>query len=261
MVVTLPQARHPRRPLAGNLVVVTDASVLTGPPIGSTTELLGRLSAIQAALAAGDGLGWFNRMYQLVTQSISTTLSASAFADPAWTTRLDVVFGNLYLDAVRNSVQAPNQVPRAWAALLEQRMQSSIAPLQFALAGMNAHINRDLPVAVVMTCRQLGTAPNDGSHHADFFKVNDVLAQVEPQIRELVEGEPLAQADHLFPGLQDVVGNFNMVKARETAWVNAETLWALDELAPSTGAAYLDGLDHLAGFAGRGLLVRLNRSP
>ena len=225
------------------------------------SELLARLAAIQAALPTDDGLAWFNRMYHLVTESVAANVGASTFADPVWLTQLDIVFGNLYLDAVRGSVAAPTQVPRAWAALLEQRGQPGIAPLQFALAGMNAHINRDLPVAVVTTCQQLGTAPDAGAHHADFFQVNTVLAQVEPQIRELVEGEPLAQADHLFPGLQDVVGNFNMVKARETAWVNAQTLWTLDHLAPGTGAAYLDGLDHLAGFAGRGLLVRLTRTP
>jgi hypothetical protein len=199
-------------------------------------------------------------MYLLVTQSVEANLGTTTFSDPAWLDKLDAVFGNLYLDAVRNSVQAPDQVPRVWAALLEQRTQSGIAPLQFALAGMNAHINRDLPVAVVTTCQQLATVPGAGSHHADFFQVNDVLAQVEPQIREQVEGQPLADADRVFPGLQDVAGNFSMVKARETAWINAQTLWALDQVAPATSAAYLEGLDHLAGFAGRGLLVRLNRT-
>jgi hypothetical protein len=238
---------------------VTDASVLTAPAITSTSELAARLASIQAALPAGDGLAWFNRMYQLVTESIGQNLGASAFADPGWMTHLDVVFGNLYLDAVRDSVLAPGRVARAWAALLEQRSQTGIAPLQFALAGMNAHINRDLPVAVVTTCQQLMTAPDAGSHHLDFFRVNAVLAQVEPTIRELVEGEPLSQADKVFPGLQDVVGNFNMIKARETAWVNAQTLWALTRLTPASGAAYLRAVDHLTGFAGRGLLVRLAR--
>ena len=198
-------------------------------------------------------------MYQLVTESIGQNLGASAFADPAWMTRLDVVFGNLYLDAVRDSVLAPGQVSRAWAALLEQRSQPGIAPLQFALAGMNAHINRDLPIAVVTTCQQLQTTPDSGSHHLDFFRVNAVLAQVEPTIRELVEGEPLSDADVVFPGLQDVVGNFNMIKARETAWVSAQTLWAPNRIAPASGAADQLALDHLTVFAGRGLLVRLAR--
>jgi hypothetical protein len=46
-----------------------------------------------------------------------------------------------------------------------------------------------------------------------------------------------------------------MVHARETAWEHALTLWALHGTALET--VYLDGLDHLVGFAGRGLLVRL----
>jgi hypothetical protein len=259
-LVTLPHALESATEKSRILDAVADASVLTAPPIGSSNELADRLTAIQAALPPGDGLAWFNRMYQLVTQTVRDTLAgANVFGDPAWMGRLDVVFGNLYLDALRNSVQAPQQVSRAWAALLDQRRQTGIAPLQFALAGMNAHINRDLPVAVVTTCQQLGTRPDAGSHHADFWRVNGVLAQSEPTIRELVEGQPLAEADNVFPGLQDVVGNFNIVKARETAWVNALTLWTLDQSGAAVGAAYLDGLDHLTGFAGRGLLVRLVR--
>src|SRR5262249_3054040 len=119
------------------------------------------------------------------------------------------------------------------------------------------HINRDLVVALVTTCKDLRTEPEEGPHHADFFRVNAVLAQVEPAIRETVEGTALDEANRLFPGLQDVVANFNMIKARETAWINANTLWLLDRVAPDHGAAYLQALDHLTGFAGRGLLVRL----
>jgi hypothetical protein len=269
---------------------VVDASVLTAPAVTSSSELAQRLADIQAVLPDGDGLVWFNRMYQLVASSVGGNLGTSAltdpawtrqldvafrgqdldavrsmvqapsaFADPAWIRQLDIAFGNLYLDALRTSVQTPDQVPRSWAALLERRTAPGIAPLQFALAGMNAHINRDLPVALLKTCAQSGTSLDAGSHHADFVQVNTVLAKVEPAIRELVEGEPLAEADRTFPGLLDVIGNFSLVKARDTAWVNGETLWVLDQHAPAGGAAYLDALDHLAGFAGRGLLVRLAR--
>ena len=52
-----------------------------------------------------------------------------------------------------------------------------------------------------------------------------------------------------------------MVKARETAWTNAETLWALKQvsfgLEAGPGRSFLDGLNHLVGFASRGLLVPL----
>lgn len=229
---------------------------LTDPAVGSPAELLVRLEAIQAALAPADGLSYFNRMYQLVTSSVESNLTASTFGDPAYMSQLDAVFGNLYLDALRASQQAPNQVPGAWAPLFERRFDTGIAPLQFAFAGMNAHINRDLAVAVVKTSRQLQTSPDASEHHADFEKVNTLLAQVEPTIRRMLEPTLLGDLDPVFPGLQDVVANFNMVKARETAWNSAESLWVLDQFAPDHGAAYISALDHLAGLAGRGLLIR-----
>jgi uncharacterized protein DUF5995 len=246
--------------VAGKTMAVTDLdAVLTGPPIGSTDEFVERLAAIQKSLPATDGLAYFNHMYGLVTRSVVQNLGITTFADPVWMSHLDIVFGNLYLNAVRDSMLTPSAIPPAWAPLLERRSDAGIAPLQFALAGMNAHINRDLPVAVVTTCTDLNTTPDDGSHHADFFAVNAVLAEVEPRIRQETEGTLLEDADTIFPGLQDVVANFNMVKARETAWANAGALWVCSRVAPDHGAAYIDALDHLTGFAGRGLLVRLKQ--
>jgi Family of unknown function (DUF5995) len=37
----------------------------------------------------------------------------------------------------------------------ERRAAAGIEPAQFALAGMNAHINHDLPLAMVSTCMAL----------------------------------------------------------------------------------------------------------
>ena len=230
--------------------------VLTGPPITSTAEFGERLAAIQRALAPPDGLAYFNSMYSLVTAAVIGNLDQSAFTDAAWMTALDVTFGNLYLDALRASVQSPSAVSRAWAAVFERRTDTRVAPLQFALAGMNAHINRDLPVAICSTCRQLATSPDAGAHHADFERINPVLASAEPGIRQSVED---AFATQVFPGLQDVVANFDMVKARETAWTQARSLWFLQQISPLEGNAFLTGLDHLTGFAGRGLLVPLRQ--
>ena len=48
--------------------------------------------------------------------------------------------------------------------LVEQRAVAGIEPVQFALAGMNAHINPDLPMTMVSTCAALATAPDAGEH-------------------------------------------------------------------------------------------------
>jgi Family of unknown function (DUF5995) len=49
----------------------------------------------------------------------------------------------------------------AWKPLFEARFATGIAPVQFALAGMNAHINRDLSIVVCEACAARGTEPSD----------------------------------------------------------------------------------------------------
>lgn len=243
---------------------MTDASTgraasdtaLTGPVVTTSPAFLDRLSAIQAALPPADGLACFNRMYRQITTLVLGRIGAGYFTDQAYMDRLDIVFGNLYLAAVNASVTQPDQVARCWAALLDRRTDSRITPLQFALAGMNAHINHDLPIAVVTACTDLATTPD--SHHADYERVNAVLAGAEQQVRRSFESEALLHMDQSLSGAADIVVNWDLVKARETAWANAEVLWSLQRSAPSLADGFLNALDNLTGFAGRGLLTPLS---
>src|SRR5215472_5632274 len=144
------------------------------PRVTSIDEAITRMEIIDAGLPATDGLAFFNRMYLEVTREVRERLKAGFFADPAFMTRLDVVFANLYFQAADVAAR-PGAVPLAWRPLIEQREQPGIEPIQFALAGMNTHINHDLPIAVVQTCAELGTAPADGTHRADYQKVDRLL--------------------------------------------------------------------------------------
>jgi hypothetical protein len=229
--------------------------VLAAGPVDSVAEAVARMRAIEEALPPDDGLAHFNRMYRRVTEMVEERLQRDFFDDPAFMSRLDVVFANLYFDATRASVASPEQVPRAWGALLERRSDRRVAPIQFAVAGMNAHINRDLPVAVVRTCEEQGTAPTGGGHHADYFRVNLLLAEIERSVRQSFEAGVLLEADSAVPIVGDVVVNWKLLKARSAAWVSAEALWALGRVSPEIAAAYLDSLDGLVGLAGRGLLA------
>ena len=130
-----------------------------------------------AALPAKDGVACFTRLYLSVTESVQQQLTGFAFRDPRFLARLDVVFADLFFSALDAARADPARLPRAWAPLVDGRSRRGIAPLQFALAGMSAHINRDLPVALVATCRELGIGLEEGSgQHADFVHVNGVLA-------------------------------------------------------------------------------------
>jgi Family of unknown function (DUF5995) len=59
---------------------------------------------------------------------------------------------------------------------------------------------------------------------------------------------------HRVDRLDDVVAMWNVARARDAAWANAEALWALrGEHALS--ARYLLALDRMVGLTARGLLV------
>jgi len=133
------------------------------------------------ALPAADGLACFNRMYRLVIESVQTHVTAGFFGDPAWIARLDIVFANLYLKAFQGAQTAAT--PRSWAALVDRRADPRVLPLQFALAGMNAHINHDLPIALVQTCAASTSVPDRSRpEYRDFEAVNGILSAVEPAL-------------------------------------------------------------------------------
>ena len=226
-------------------------------PVTSIPDAITRMQEIEAALPPRDVLACFNRMYLIVTQTVKEQVTQHFFQDPAFMQHLDIVFANLYLGAVDGFRSEPSTACRAWNVLFSRRSDSSVVPMQFALAGMNAHINRDLALALVTACRDLGTAPEDGSHEADFDKVNRLLAALDAQIRQSFESGLILELDQTAAaGLENLVGNFGIQAARETAWVNAQALWHLRGVS-FVYRQYLDGIDRTAAFAGRTLLFPL----
>jgi hypothetical protein len=118
-----------------------------------------RLRTIEASAPSFDGVVCFARLYREVTEGVAAELAREGFADTRFLETLDVHFADLFFSALESYRREPASTPPAWAPLFAQRSRRGIAPLQFALAGMNAHINRDLPVALVAT----QPAANSGS--------------------------------------------------------------------------------------------------
>jgi len=251
-----PSAPPPSTPPAAARKPPPPLPPLPSGPAGSVPEVIARLEAIAAALPETDGLSCFNRMYLTVTRQVASRIGAGFFADPEYMTRLDVVFANLYLAAVEGWGRDPSEVSRSWRVLISRRTDVDIAPMQFALAGMNTHINHDLCIAVVATARELGTTPDSGSHRDDFEKVNAVLHEMGEAIRESFETGIILELDRRIDGLDNLVANFSMTAARQVAWENARTLWHLGDNRFLTGP-FLDSLDRFVAFAGRSLLIPL----
>ena len=231
--------------------------ILTAPAVPDVSAAVERFHAIEAALPGNDGIVWFTRLYRSVTEAVRARLGQQTFADPAFLERLDIEFANLYLDALRAWASSPAKAPSAWAPLFSARSAKRIAPIQFALAGMNAHINRDLPVALVTTWRALKLGPKEPSpQRSDYDKVNVLLAQTEKKVKAWFDTGFVGVVDATLGSADDRIAMWNVGRARDAAWVQGEALWALRR-SGFLERRYLDTLDRLVGFAGRGLLVPL----
>jgi hypothetical protein len=236
-----------------------DASVLgvlDGAAVATVPDVVARMHALDGVLPDEDGLKWFNFLYHMVTEQILADIDASRWQDGPWLTELDVLFARLYFDAIVSWIETPAQCPRAWVPLFERRYRKGIARVQFGMAGMSAHINRDLPVAVVRTCEARGIVPHNGSEQqSDYERVNSILEAVEIRAMEKMATGVIGEVAHDLGHLGDVIAMWNVRKARDAAWVNGEVLWSLRDDAQLSGD-FIATLDRMAGFAGRGLLVR-----
>ena len=222
-------------------------------PVVSIAEAIARMEAIGASLPAADGFACFNRMYLDVMRQIDSRLSQGFFADPAFMTQLDVEFANLYF-AAADIAADPAAVPVAWRPLAERRAAPGIEPVQFALAGMNAHINHDLPLALASTCAALATAPDADPHRADYQKVDQLLDAAEQSIRQSFESAPELAVDRHLSAVADLVGNWTINSARDLAWNNCLLLWAVRE-DPVVRGLFLDTLAASTALAAQLLLV------
>jgi Family of unknown function (DUF5995) len=211
------------------------------------------MEAVGAALPAADGLACFNRMYLEVTQQVNAELGQGFYADPAFMTQLDVTFAGLYFSAAA-AAGDPAAVPLAWRPLVEQRDNAGIEPVQFALAGMNAHINHDLPLAVVATCAALGTSPEAGAHYADYQKVDQLLDATEQSVRQSFESAPELAVDQHMAAVSSLIGNWAINSARDLAWNNSLLLWAVRD-DPIARGLLVDSLAASAALSSRLLLV------
>jgi hypothetical protein len=229
--------------------------VLDQTPVTSIEEALARLTSIDQALPPVDGISCFNKLYLEVTKNVLAALKAVPFADPQFVTALDVAFANVYFAALRAYYAGSLATSRAWQPLFDDRGDRTIAPIQFAIAGMNAHINRDLPVALLEIFTARGRALDDESpQHADYETINKVLAVTEKQVKDSYLDDLARQIDMEFHGVDDVVAIWSVGAAREAAWINGQVLWHLRSTGP-VARTYLATLDRTVGFASRGLLV------
>lgn len=232
-------------------------SILETTPVTSINEAVAVMTAIDTALPDDDGVKWFNRLYLRVTVSVRQAVVNAQFNDPAFLERLDIDFANLYFAALATGTTNVAAAPSAWRPLLQSRATRGIARLQFAIAGMNAHINRDLPEGIVQSFTALGGDPLlDERREQDFNSVNDILQRVEQEVKIEFATGLVGSIDRLGGPVDDALAMWKVKAARSAAWTNAQVLWGLRRM-PRLRDRFFGRLDSLVGMAGQAFLVPL----
>jgi Family of unknown function (DUF5995) len=73
-------------------------------PAARITEVIARLKRLVAALPPDDGVRAFTKLYLAVTEAVQEEAKPGAFGDVR-----DVVFANLYFEALRNALLPPTR--------------------------------------------------------------------------------------------------------------------------------------------------------
>jgi hypothetical protein len=234
----------------------TDAQLLqivNAAAPASITDVLAIMQSIDGLLPSSDGLKWFNKLYLMVTQRIDLKPPPNGWEDATWLTRLAVVFANFYFAAIANALQQNPDVASSWRALFEARNKTGIDRIQFALAGMNAHINHDLALALLQTNDELHmTPPLESPEHDDYEQVNGLLEQVLPSALNLLAAGIVGELAQDTGKVGRLLAIWNVRAARDLAWDFAGHLRNLEGASRDVA---LEAQDKLSGVIGRTLLL------
>jgi hypothetical protein len=220
------------------------AHMTTADPISA---VILRMEELAPALA-GDERRHFHATYLRTTRAIRDAVIADGFVDPAWVERWDARFASLYLDALE-AFAAGRTVPGPWQVAFTAANEADLAPVRHVLLGMNAHINFDLPQAVVAVISPTEFADSTvvARREADHKRVDALLAErVAAEDRELKKVEaPGSRSllDWLLTPLNRMASQRFIAEAREKVWHNAHVLDRARKAGPAQYAAALSQLE------------------
>ncbi|MCA1735820.1 MAG: DUF5995 family protein [Actinobacteria bacterium] len=195
----------------------------------SISVLIDQMETMLSAMDVGDPLRLFHGTYTRTTKAVASEIARGGFADNEWAERWDVAFADLYLDALR-IWQAGERPSSPWQIALDACRGPHLPPLRYVLLGMNAHINFDLPHALlsVISDEEFDDPAVLALRNADHVHIDGILAS-----RVAAEDGELKKAE--MPGdrtlLDVVLTPFNRLgtkrflrEARTKVWLNARTL-------------------------------------
>ncbi|HEY5372595.1 MAG TPA: DUF5995 family protein [Polyangiaceae bacterium] len=170
----------------------------------------------------GSPLVFFPAVYRATTARVQAGMQKGSFVDGARMGRFVTAFANRYLAALDAVALGDGGPARAWQVAVDAAARPHTMILQHVLVGMNAHINYDLPLAVL-------AAANGGKLadlEQDFNAINDILAALLDPVQKVIDGfSPLLKIlDEVGGRSDEQLVTFSIKTARAEAWHEATRL-------------------------------------
>jgi hypothetical protein len=167
----------------------------------------------------------FLETYRRTTAAVGKAIEDAQFEDPGWVERWDVTFAELYLSALDLDLSGSPRVPRPWRLAFDA--PADLPPLRHVLLGINAHINYDLPQALlaVITDADFTDPVLIARRRRDHERIDAVLAS-----RVAAEDEQLGAlgrrrvVDRVLQPLNRLGSKRFLREARQKVWHNTVEL-------------------------------------
>jgi hypothetical protein len=192
-----------------------------GPVAEVVAQMQKRLDALPGDLAHRR---FFLGTYLRTTQAVGTAIDQARFEDPEWVERWDVEFAELYLRA-HDADLAGTKPARPWRLAFDAA--SDLPALGHVLLGINAHVNYDLPQALLAVI-----SDDDFLDHRlmdrrrrDHERIDGVLAErVGAEDDELAATGPRSLLDRALTPLNRLASQRFLREARQKVWHNTTEL-------------------------------------
>lgn len=164
----------------------------------------------------------FIATYRRTTEAVGSAIEDGSFNDPQWVAAWDSAFADLFFVA-HDADLAGEPPPRPWRLAFSP--PERLNTLQHLLLGMNAHINFDLPQALlaVITDDDFADPVLIDRRRGDHERIDHILAsRVSAEDSHL--GGSRRLLDHLLTPLNRASSKRFLREARQKVWHNTFTL-------------------------------------
>ena len=221
-----------------------DTEAPAGRPARPIAVVLERMQQVLDAVPAGRShRRFFAGTYLRTTRAVGDAVDQAFFEDPDWVERWDAAFADLYLAAAADEVNAPRPWRLAFAAPAE------LSQLRHVLLGINAHINYDLPQALlrVISDADFTDPVLVDRRRRDHERIDGVLSsRVAAEDDELSTLSAKSALDRVLTPLNRAASTRFLREARTKVWHNAAELQRARVAGPGPYAVRLAELEVLS---------------